>query len=149
MERGSARRSSLKGRERAVVSMTNIKTVSKATFGKLLERRGVAHMGFSERIDTILNGAERIPLINNPADAFVSNIRTVSKGNVRETSGETGWSAYGLFRAHRYHPERSRAYSAHKQSNRRIRHQQRQRWGNFWRDGMERIWAIPITHIPS
>ena len=28
--------------------------VSKATFGKLL-RRGGAHMGFSERIDTILN----------------------------------------------------------------------------------------------
>ena len=36
VERGSARRSSLKGRERAVVNQTNIGTVSKATFGKLL-----------------------------------------------------------------------------------------------------------------
>ena len=40
MERGSARRSSLKGRERAIVSQTNIGTVSKATLGKLL-RDGV------------------------------------------------------------------------------------------------------------
>ena len=35
VERGSARRSSLKGRERAIVNQTNIRTVSKATFGKL------------------------------------------------------------------------------------------------------------------
>ena len=55
MERGSVRRSSLKGRERAIVNQTNIGTVSKATLGKLLEKRGGAHMGFSERIDTILN----------------------------------------------------------------------------------------------
>ena len=34
--RGSTRRSSLKGRERAVVSQTNIGTVSKATIRKLL-----------------------------------------------------------------------------------------------------------------
>ena len=40
MERGSARRSSLKGRERAIVSQTNIGTVSKAMLGKLL-RDGV------------------------------------------------------------------------------------------------------------
>ena len=40
VERGSARRSSLKGRERAIVSRTNIETVSKATLGKLL-RDGV------------------------------------------------------------------------------------------------------------
>ena len=40
VERGSARRSSLKGRERAIVSQTNIGTVSKATLGKLL-RDGV------------------------------------------------------------------------------------------------------------
>ena len=46
-EKGSARRSSLKGRERAIVNQTNIGTVSKATLGKLLERRGGAHMGFS------------------------------------------------------------------------------------------------------
>ena len=39
VERGSARRSSLKGRERAVVNRTNIGTVSKATLGKLLRDR--------------------------------------------------------------------------------------------------------------
>ena len=53
VERGSARRSSLKGRDRAIVNQTNNGTVSKATLGKHL-RRGGAHMGFSERIDTIL-----------------------------------------------------------------------------------------------
>ena len=40
MERGSARRSSLKGRERAIVSQTDTGTVSKATLRKLL-RDGV------------------------------------------------------------------------------------------------------------
>ena len=40
VERGSARRSSLKGRERAVFNQTNTGTVSKATLGKLL-RDGV------------------------------------------------------------------------------------------------------------
>ena len=35
VERGSARRSSLKGRERAIINPTNIGTVSKATLGKL------------------------------------------------------------------------------------------------------------------
>ena len=40
VERGSARRSSLKGRERAIVSQTNIGTVLKATLGKPL-RDGV------------------------------------------------------------------------------------------------------------
>ena len=40
VERGSARRSSLKGRERAIVNQTNVGTVSKATLGKLL-RDGV------------------------------------------------------------------------------------------------------------
>ena len=54
VERGSARRSSLKGRVRAIVSQTNIGTVSKATLGKLLVE---------------------------------------------------GWSAYVLFRAHRYQLE--------------------------------------------
>ena len=55
VERRSARRSSLKGRERAIVSQTNIGIVSNATLGETSERRGGAHMGFSERIDTILN----------------------------------------------------------------------------------------------
>ena len=36
VERGSARRSSFKGREKATVSQTNIATVSKAVLGKLL-----------------------------------------------------------------------------------------------------------------
>ena len=43
VERGSATQSSLKGRERAIVSLTNIGTVSKATLGKLL-RDGVEHI---------------------------------------------------------------------------------------------------------
>ena len=40
VEKGSARRSSLKGRKRAIVDQTNIRTVSNATLGKLL-RDGV------------------------------------------------------------------------------------------------------------
>ena len=40
MERGIAQRFALKGRERAIVSRTDIKTVSKAMLGKLL-RDGV------------------------------------------------------------------------------------------------------------
>ena len=44
VERGSARRSYLKGRERAIVSQTNTGTVSKATLGKLL-RDGVERIG--------------------------------------------------------------------------------------------------------
>ena len=48
-ERATARRSSVKGRERAIVNQTNIGTVSNATLGKLL-RDGVECiiMGFSE-----------------------------------------------------------------------------------------------------
>ena len=45
--RGSAGRSSLKGRERAIVSQTNIGTVSKATLGKLLRRGGAHNHGLS------------------------------------------------------------------------------------------------------
>ena len=48
VERGSARQSSLKGPERAIINQMNIGIISKATLGKLL-RDGV------ERIDTILN----------------------------------------------------------------------------------------------
>ena len=43
VERGSARRSSLKGRERAIVNQTNIGTVSEVTLGTLL-RDGVERM---------------------------------------------------------------------------------------------------------
>ena len=45
MGRGSTRRSSLKGRERAIVNQTNIGTVSKATLGKLL-RVGVERINY-------------------------------------------------------------------------------------------------------
>ena len=55
VEIGSARRSSLKGRERAIVSQTNIATVSKAALGETSETRDGAHMGFSEHVDTIWN----------------------------------------------------------------------------------------------
>ena len=55
VERGSARQSSLRGRERAIVNQTNIGTISKPTLGETSESRDGAHMGFSERIDTILN----------------------------------------------------------------------------------------------
>ena len=52
VERGSARRSSLKGREKAIVSQTNIGTVSKATLGKPL-RDGMERGCFSNRTDSI------------------------------------------------------------------------------------------------
>ena len=55
VERGNARRSSLKGRERAIVNQTNIGTVSKATLGKLLrDELDHINMGVSKRIDTIM-----------------------------------------------------------------------------------------------
>ena len=51
-KRGSAERSSLKGRERAIVNQTNTGTVSKATLVKLLRDRmeRIIIMGFSEHI---------------------------------------------------------------------------------------------------
>ena len=55
VDRGSSRRPSLKGRERVIFRQTNIGTVSKATLGETSEKRSGAHMGFSERIDTVLN----------------------------------------------------------------------------------------------
>ena len=55
IERGSARRSFLTGRERTVDNQTNIGTVSQATLGKLLTDMGAAHIGFTERVDTTLN----------------------------------------------------------------------------------------------
>ena len=56
VERGSARRSSLKGREGAPVNQTNIGTVSKVKYGNLLtDEIERIIVGFSERIDTILN----------------------------------------------------------------------------------------------
>ena len=53
--RGSARRSSLKGREKAIVNQTNTGTVSKATLGKPLRDGVDCILGFSERINIILN----------------------------------------------------------------------------------------------
>ena len=57
MERGSVRRSSLKGGDRAIVNQTNVGAVPTAMLGKLL-RDGVERiiMGFSER--TLLSWAE-------------------------------------------------------------------------------------------
>ena len=46
VERGSARRSSLKGRERAFVTQTNTGTALKATLGKLLRETGWSAYGF-------------------------------------------------------------------------------------------------------
>ena len=62
VERGSAGRSSLKGRERAVVNQTNIATTQKQR-RETSKRRGGAHMGFSEHIITILkqNEAQSAP----------------------------------------------------------------------------------------
>ena len=56
VERGSARRSSLKGRERVIVNQTNTETVSKAKLGTFL-RDGVECIikRFSKRINTVLN----------------------------------------------------------------------------------------------
>ena len=60
VERWSARRSSLKGREKAIVSRTTIGALAilKATLEGTSERRVGAYMGFSQRIDTILNWIE-------------------------------------------------------------------------------------------
>ena len=54
VERGSAQRSFWKRQTRAIVSQTNIETVSKATLGKLLRERG-AYTGFPEHVDKYLN----------------------------------------------------------------------------------------------
>ena len=54
VDRGSARRSSLKEGQRVIVSQTK-RNIGKGDDGKTSERRCEAHMGFSERIDTIVN----------------------------------------------------------------------------------------------
>ena len=55
VERGSARRSSLKRRDGAIVNHMYIGTVSKAKLEGTSERRDKAHiMGISERVNTIL-----------------------------------------------------------------------------------------------
>ena len=54
VERGSARLSTMEGQARAIFNQTNDGTVSKTMLGKPL-RQGGAYVGFSERIDTILN----------------------------------------------------------------------------------------------
>ena len=48
-------RSSLKGRERAIVKQTNIGTIFKGNVEETYEGTSGAHMGFSEHIDIILN----------------------------------------------------------------------------------------------
>ena len=62
VERGCVRRSSLKGRKRAIISLTNIGTVSKTTFRETSERRGGAHKSFFECTGTVLNRTEQQPL---------------------------------------------------------------------------------------
>ena len=52
VERGSARRPSLKGRERAIVNQRTLEPFQRQRWGAL-ERRGGAHMDLSERIDPI------------------------------------------------------------------------------------------------
>ena len=56
VERGCARRSSLKGRERAIVSQSEVHwNCVKGNVGETSERRREAHMGISKRIDATLN----------------------------------------------------------------------------------------------
>ena len=55
VERGRARQSSLKGRERATANQTKSWNRFKGDVGETSERRGGALMGFCEGIDTILN----------------------------------------------------------------------------------------------
>ena len=55
VERGSARRSSLKGRETAIVSQTNIGTVSKATLGKLLREEVERIWAFSGHVLSLIH----------------------------------------------------------------------------------------------
>ena len=60
VERGSARRSSLKG-QRAIVNQTSNRTVSEATFGKLLTdglKRIIFVIGFSERVHVCVSSTE-------------------------------------------------------------------------------------------
>ena len=54
-ERGVERDDLASKDERAIVSQTNIGTVSKVMFWETSERRDGTYTGFSERIDTILN----------------------------------------------------------------------------------------------
>ena len=54
VERGSARRSSSKGRDRAIFSQNEHLNLLKSNIGENSDRRDGAHMCFSEHIDTIL-----------------------------------------------------------------------------------------------
>ena len=54
VERGSARRSSSKGRDRAIVSQNEHLNLLKSNIGENCDRRDGAPMCFSEHIDTIL-----------------------------------------------------------------------------------------------
>ena len=55
LERGRARQSFLKGRERATANQTKSWNRFKGDVGETSERLGGAHMGFSERINIILS----------------------------------------------------------------------------------------------
>ena len=55
VDRGSAQRPSLKGRERPIVSRTNTENRFKGNPGETSEKRSGAHMAFPERVETVLN----------------------------------------------------------------------------------------------
>ena len=55
VERGSTQRSSFRGRERVIRQLDQHWNCFKGNLGETRERRGGAHMGLLERIDTILN----------------------------------------------------------------------------------------------
>ena len=98
MGRGSAGRSSLKGRERAIVSQTNIGTVSNFVGGKRLRPDAVervAYMDVSERIDTIKVLSQQKPgRLGNPAESVAQSRQehALSRNEIRH---HWAWSPNG------------------------------------------------------
>ena len=97
----------VKGRERAIVHETNTGTVSKATFGQASESTDGAHiMGFSERIDTILNCTYKPVTCQLPQGSYQGGThKFITQQRWEKLLSGKGWSAYGLFRARTYHLE--------------------------------------------
>ena len=81
VERGSVRRSSLKGRERVMVNQMNItEPYQRRRCGNFRERETDRQRQTDRQTDR-------------------------QRQRQRDRERETGWSAYGLYPAHRYHPE--------------------------------------------
>ena len=59
MERGNAQQSSLKGRERTISQSDKNWNCFKGNTGETSERQGGVHVGFTERIDIVLNWPDR------------------------------------------------------------------------------------------